>query len=341
MSYAERVTSALPRDAVRNVVLVALVLAIAPVPVLGSSYYEGVLAHMVIFAMFAVALNIVFGQTDQLFLFMGGLAGIGGYGTALLADWTGISPWITLLISALVAALLGLVVSWISARRKFTVVLISILTLNLQLVLVEIYGGARDITRGSTGFPYEYLTFEGVAEAVGISEEVALYYFALLLLVGLLLVYVWLVNSRFGVAFHAIREDDLAASSIGIDVVRYKVVAGTVAAFAFGLVGAVYVQEANYILPADFAFLTVDVIVLIVLIVGGLRTTLGPVVGAAIVVAMEEILVANFTQWRSAIFGLLLIFLFLYFRSGVVPAVADLVENLGALRGEPADEPTG
>jgi len=341
VSYAERVTSALPRDAVRNVVLVALVLAIAPVPVLGSSYYEGVLAHMVIFAMFAVALNIVFGQTDQLFLFMGGLAGIGGYGTALLADWTGISPWITLLISALVAALLGLVVSWISARRKFTVVLISILTLNLQLVLVEIYGGARDITRGSTGFPYEYLTFEGVAEAVGISEEVALYYFALLLLVGLLLVYVWLVNSRFGVAFHAIREDDLAASSIGIDVVRYKVVAGTVAAFAFGLVGAVYVQEANYILPADFAFLTVDVIVLIVLIVGGLRTTLGPVVGAAIVVAMEEILVSNFTQWRSAIFGLLLIFLFLYFRSGVVPAVADLVENLGALRGEPADEPTG
>ena len=340
MSYAERVTSALPRDAVRNVVLVALVLAIAPLPVLGSSYYEGVLGHMVIFAMFAVALNIVFGQTDQLFLFMGGLAGIGGYGTALLADWTGISPWITLLISALVAALLGLVVSWISARRKFTVVLISILTLNLQLVLVEIFGGARDVTGGSTGFPYEYLSFEGAAAAVGVSEDVVLYYFALLLLVGLLLVYVWLVNSRFGVAFHAIREDDLAASSIGIDVVRYKVVAGTVAAFAFGLVGAVYVQEANYILPADFAFLTVDVIVLIVLIVGGLRTTLGPVVGAAIVVAMEEILVSNFTQWRSAIFGLLLIFLFLYFRSGVVPAVADLVENLGALGGEPTDEPT-
>ena len=341
MSYAERVTSALPRDAVRNVVLVALALAVAPLPVLGSSYYEGVLAHMVIFAMFAVALNIVFGQTDQLFLFMGGLAGIGGYGTALLADWTGISPWITLLISALVAALLGLVVSWISARRKFTVVLISILTLNLQLVLVEIYGGARDITGGSTGFPYRYLSFSGIADSAGLSEDVLLYYFALLLLVGLLLVYVWLVNSRFGVAFHAIREDDLAASSIGIDVVRYKVVAGTIAAFAFGLVGAVYVQEARYILPADFSFLTVDVLVLIVLIVGGLRTTLGPVVGAAIVVALEEILVSNFTQWRSAIFGLLLIFLFLYFRSGVVPAVSDLIENLDALRGEPADEPTG
>jgi len=341
VSVATRVTTALPRETVRNVVLVAAVLALAPLPVLGSSYYEGVLAHLVIFAMFAVALNIVFGQTDQLFLFMGGLAGIGGYGTALLADWTGVNPWITLLVAALVAALLGLVVSWISARRKFTVVLISILTLNLQLVLVEIYGGARDITRGSTGFPYDYLSFPGVAEAVGVSEDVVLYYFALVLLVAVLLVYVWLVNSRYGVAFHAIREDDLAASSIGIDVVRYKVVAGTVAAFVFGLVGAVYVQEANYILPADFSFLTVDVLVLIVLIVGGLRTTLGPVVGAAIVVAMEEILVANFTQWRSAIFGLLLIFLFLYFRSGVVPALADLVDSVGALRGEPGDEPSG
>lgn len=330
MSPLAEVRNVLPRTAVRNVAAVAVVLAIAPLPVLGSSYYEGVLAHMVIVGMFAVALNIVFGQTDQLFLFMGGLAGIGGYGTALLTNWTGVTPWLTLLVASVFAALVGLLVSWISARRNFTVVLISILTLNLQLVFVEFYGGARNITGGSTGFPYSYLTFESVAETLGVSDEVILYYFALLILVALLYLYVWLVNSRFGVAFHAIREDELAAASIGVDVVRYKVIAGTLAAFVFGFVGAFYAQEAGYILPSAFSFLTVDVLILIVLIVGGLRTTLGPVVGAVIVVAIEEALATYLTQWRTAMFGALLIFLFLYFRSGVVPFVGDLPRTVGA-----------
>lgn len=332
MSVAGAVGAVLPREEVRNIGLVAVLLALAPIPVLGSSYYEGVLAHLVIVAMFAVALNIVFGQTDQLFLFMGGLAGIGGYGTALLADWTGVTPWITFLVAALVAGLVGLLVSWISAKRNFTVVLISILTLNLQLVLSEVFSGARNVTGGSTGFPYDYLSFAPVAEAVGVHDDIVLYYFALLLLVGLLLLYLWLVNSRFGVAFHAIREDELAAASIGVDVVRYKVVAGTLAAFVFGLVGTVYIQEAGYILPRDYTFLTVDVLVLIVLIVGGLRTTLGPVVGAAIVVAIEQYLAQNFTDWRTAIFGMLLIFLFLYFRSGVVPFVGEAPAKVRAAR---------
>ena len=332
MSTVENLQEVLPRAEIRNVVAVAVVLALAPLPVLGSTYYEGVLAHMVIVAMFAVALNIVFGQTDQLFLFMGGLAGIGGYGTALLTDWTGVNPWITLFVAAVVAGLVGLLVSWISARRNFTVVLISILTLNLQLVFTEFYSGARDITGGSTGFPYDYLSFESIADSVGLSTDVVLYYFALVVLVALLFLYVWLVHTKFGVAFNAIREDELAAASIGVDVVRYKVIAGTIAAFVFGFVGAFYAQEAGYILPSAFSFLVVDVLILIVLIVGGLRTTLGPVVGAVIVVAIEQVLATYLTQWRTAVFGALLIFLFLYFRSGIVPFLADVPEKARRVR---------
>lgn len=327
MSPLENFRAVIPRSEVRNIIAVVIVLAIAPLPVLGSTYYEGVLAHMVVVGMLAVALNIVFGQTDQLFLFMGGLAGVGGYGTALLTDWTGINPWVTLFIASAVAGLIGLLVSWISARRNFTVVLISILTLNLQLVFVEFYSGARSITGGSTGFPYHYLSFESIADTVGVSSDLALYYFVLLILTLLLLLYVWLVHSKFGVAFHAIREDELAAASIGIDVVRYKVIAGTVAAFLFGFVGAFYAQEAGFILPSAFSFLTVDVLILIVLIVGGLRTTLGPIVGAVIVVAIEQVLATYLSDWRTAVFGALLIFLFLYFRSGVVPFMADLPER--------------
>lgn len=328
--------SVLPRDQVRNIVLVAAVLALAPIPVLGSSYYENILARFLLVAMFAIALNVVFGQTDQLFLFMGALAGIGAYTTALLADALGVSAWLTLLVGAILAGLIGLLVSWVSARRNFSVVLISILTLNLQLVFSEIFVGARDITNGSTGFPYHYFSLVPIAQAVGVDGKVVLYYLSLVLLVALLLGYVWLVESKYGVAFQTIREDSLAAASIGVDVVRYKVIAGFLGAFVFGFVGPFYARQAAYILPSAFSFLTVDVIVLIVLIVGGLRTTLGPVVGAAIVVAIEEILGATITDWRTAIFGLLLIFLFLYFREGVVRAVSDVLVQFGVIgRGGP------
>ncbi|UIP01502.1 branched-chain amino acid ABC transporter permease (plasmid) [Halobaculum sp. CBA1158] len=331
--------NALPRGELGRVGLVTALLAIAPLPVLGSSYYESILAHLVVVAMFGVALNIVFGQTDQLFLFMGGLAGVGGYGTAIMADEFGVTAWLTLPIAAFIAGLIGVAVSWVSAKRKFTVVLISILTLNLQIVLSEVFVGARGLTGGSTGFPYRYFSLDTIAGPIGVGEKLVLYYVLLVLLFALLVLYVWLVNSRFGVAFAAIREDEVAASSIGVDVVRYKVIAGFIAAFVFGFVGAFYAREAAYILPGSFAFLTVDVLVLIVLIVGGLRTTLGPVVGAGIVVALEEVLVQSFTDWREPIFGLMLIFLFLYFRSGVVPVLDDLVERYAPWNDGDADPP--
>ncbi|MDS0295512.1 branched-chain amino acid ABC transporter permease [Halogeometricum luteum] len=315
----------------RNVAVVAALFAVAPLAVLGSSYYESVLAHLLLIALFAVALNIVFGHTDQLFLFVGGLAGVGAYGTALLADALSVSAWVTLPVAALVCGLIGLLVSYVSAKRKFTVVLISILTLNLQLVFSEVFVGARDLTGGSTGFPYEYFELGVVAEAIGVEEKLVLYYLVLLLLVATLGVYLRLVHSKYGVAFDAIREDEIAAESIGIDVVRYKTIAGFVAAFLIGLTGAFFARESGYILPGGFTFLAVDVVVLIVLVVGGLRTTLGPIVGAVIVVGIEEFLSSaqSLQSWQSAIFGALLIVLFLYFRRGVVRSVRDALDDAG------------
>ena len=328
----------LPRHELRKIALVTALLAVAPLPVFQSGYYLGVLAHFILLALLAVSLNIVFGETDQLFLFMGGLAGIGAYGTALLSDWVGISAWLTFPVAALFAGIVGMGVSWVSARRKFTVVLISILTLNLQLVISEALVGARDITGGSTGFSYDYFSLEPVAEAAGLNETFVLYYILLVLLVAVLLLYVALVNSRYGVAFDAIRQDEIAASSIGVDVVHYKVVAGFLGAFLFGVIGSFYALEAGYILPSAFAFKTVDVLVLIVLIVGGLRTTIGPVVGASIIVAIEEILGTTLTEWRAAIFGLLLIFLFLYFRNGVIPAADSFLARFGVDFGASAED---
>lgn len=305
----------------------AAVLCVLPLFVLDSSYYVDLLDHFLLFALFALALNLVFGHTDQLFLFVGGLAGVGAYTTAILADTFGVTAWLTLLAGVALAGVIGGLVSWISARLRFTVVLISILTLNLQLALNQFFVGARSITGGTTGIPFAGLELDAVGELVGVSDNVVLYYLLVVVLVFGLLFYSRLIDGKYGLAFDAIREDEVAAESIGINVVRYKTIAGVVSAMLIGLVGVLSAQYQQFILPSQFAFARVDVIVLIMLIVGGLRTTFGPVYGAAIIVIIEEAL-QGIGGWRTAVFGALLIVLFLYFRRGVVPAAYETFEGV-------------
>ncbi len=289
------------------------------------TYISRLFILTLVFATLAMSLNIVFGHTDQLFLFVGALTGIGAYGTALTADALGVSPWATLLVGALIAGVLGMTVCYVAARRRFTVILIAILTLALQLAIIEAFVGARDITGGSTGFAFSGLGLVSVQEALGLHEHVVLYYLILTLFAGVLLLYRYLRTSKYGMAFDAIRQDEIAAEAVGVNVVRYKTIAGFISAFIIGLVGPMYAQLESLVLPGMFAFNVIDVLVLIILVIGGMRTTLGPIVGAAAIIYINEELQAA-GQWRTVLFGLLLIVLFLYFRQGIVP-YADRILN--------------
>ncbi|MDR5673857.1 branched-chain amino acid ABC transporter permease [Halalkaliarchaeum sp. AArc-GB] len=276
-----------------------------------SGYLLRVFTIVVVFALFTVALNIVFGHTDQLFLFVGGLAGMGAYTTVIAANSIGTTPWITLPLGVAIAGMIGGTVSYVAAKRKFTVILIAIFTLALQLSIMELLTGARGLTGGSVGMP---------VQGVGIQSDIQFYYLFVAVLIGFLVVYARMIDSRYGLAFETIRQEELAAEATGVDVVRYKVIAGTVGSLMIGFAGAVYAFWAGYISPGTFSFLSIDVLVLIMLTLGGMRTLSGPVIGAIAVVSIEEIL-ASYPQWRLVIFGTLLIVLYLNFRQGIVPNV--------------------
>lgn len=302
------------------------VLAVLPLVVVeaGQTYQARLLVLFLIFALFAIALDIVFGQTDQLFLFVGSLAGIGAYTTALLADATAVTAWVFLPVGALVAGSLGFLVSYVAARRNMTIIVIAILTLSLQLAINEFFVGARSITGGSTGFIFRGLQPDPLVDLLGISPRVATYYVVLVLLAAVLVLYRRLMRSRYGLAFKAIRQDEVAAESVGINVLRYKVIAGFTAAVIIGLAGAMYAQTQGRVIPGMFEFQRVDVIVLIMLVLGGMRTLYGPIFGAAVIIYINESLqVAG--RWRTAIFGGLLVVLFLYFRAGIVPKAGEVL----------------
>lgn len=307
---------------------VAVLLALVPVIFFQEdvTYIMRLFVLMLIFALLAMALNIVFGHTDQLLLFIGALMGVGAYTTALTAESLGVTPWLTLLPSAIVVGLIGLFVCYVAARRQFTLIVIAILTLALQFAFIQVFVGARSITGGSTGFRFAGLDIEPVQEALGVHQYVVLYYVLLVISVAVFALYRWMMDSKYGIAFEAIRQDEVAAEAAGIDVVKYKSIAGFVSTFIIGFVGPFYAQVDGYILPSMFEFGTIDVLVLIVLVIGGMRTMLGPLVGAGLMIYINEEL-QQFGQWRTVIFGALLIFLFLYFRQGIVPYVENLLQD--------------
>ena len=307
------------------------ILAVAPFIIVGpgATFRARLLLTVLIFACFAIALDIVFGQTDQLFLFLGALAGVGAYSVAGVTDWMGISPWIVLPFAALVAGLIGLTVSYVASRRRMTIIVIAILTLSLQLVSEVVFDSWISLTGGTTGIFFDGLEIPfliGLFDSIfdpRVGGRIATYYFLLFGLVIIVLLYRHMMRSKYGLAYRAIRQDEIAAESVGINVIKYKVIAGFSAAFIVGAVGPFYAQSEAVVTPSLFTFVRVDVIVLIMLVLGGMRTLTGPIIGAAFVVYLNELL--RFAErWTTAIFGFLLIILFLYFREGVIPKGREL-----------------
>jgi branched-chain amino acid transport system permease protein len=314
-------------DAVTAVVTLAI-LALVPLYVIetGGTYRARLIELFLVFAIIAMGLNIVFAHTDQLFLFSGALAGISTYTTVVLLDAVGTPIWVLVPVGALVAGLIGALVSYVASRLEMTIIVIAILTLSLQLVAEEYFEGARDVTGGTTGLRFDDLQLTAVEEALGASSQIVNYYLMLLVLAGSFVLYSRMMRSRYGLAFDAIRQDRVAAEAVGINVTRYKVIAAFTGAALIGLVGPFYATAQGRVTPSDFAFLNVDVFVLIVIVLGGMRTMLGPVVGSGLLILINEELDV-FGQWELSVFGLLLIGLFLYFSDGVVPFLADVART--------------
>jgi branched-chain amino acid transport system permease protein len=139
-----------------------------------------------------------------------------------------------------------------------------------------------------------------------------------------LVVFRALERSHIGWAFRALRDSELAAELAGVDVARYRIYAGVIGSAMLGITGAVYAYSDGFISPSTFAFGHVDVRVLVMLAFGGLGTLLGPVVGTVVFAVLDELLI-DFGQLQTVVYGLLIIGLFLGFKRGVVPAVADLL----------------
>ena len=296
------------------IAITGLLLALVPLRYSDSRTMMGVIISGMLFAAYTVAFNVIFGSTGQLFLCVGALAGLGGYTSAILSDRVGIPMVVSIALAGVGAAVIGGALSWIAVSRSLDVIFTGIVTLTFSLAFDNLLLGRRDLTGGETGLVIE------AGSDTWLGEQVAPYYALLALVLVYLVLYRLLQRSHIGWAFRALRTDEIAAELAGVDVKRYRVLAGVIGSAMLGVAGAVYSHSEGFIAPSTFAFGQVDVRVLVMLAFGGIGSLLGPIVGAVTFTALDEWLV-SFNELRLVIYGAVIIVLFLGFQRGVVPTL--------------------
>ncbi len=291
----------------RNLLVLALVLlCLAPYVV-----YPLFLIKLMCFALLAASLNLWIGYVVLLSFGHAMFYGASSYITGHVLKTWGVDGVVGLLAGVAVAALLGFVTGLLAIRRQgiyFSMITLAFAQMVYFMALRMPFTGGED---GLQGVPRP--TFLGV---VPTDNNLAMYYVALVLVgFGFWLVY-RTVYSPFGQVLRSIRDNEPRALSLGYQVNRYKLIAFTLSAALAGLAGSTKVMAFQLASLADVGWATSGE-ALLICIVGGLQTLLGPVVGALVIVSMEHYL-ASFAEWVLIIQGLVFVVVVMLFRKGLV-----------------------
>ncbi|MCH8129436.1 MAG: branched-chain amino acid ABC transporter permease [Acidobacteria bacterium] len=308
------------------IALTAAALALVPLWLSDSDFRMGLALEGLLFTAYAIAFNLIFGSTKQLFLCVGALAGVGGYTAAILADRVGLPMLLALVLAAGAAAVTGGLFSWVAVRRSLDVIFTGIITLTFSLAFQNLILGQRNLTGGETGL----LVDTGAGTIL--REPVPAYYVFLGIVVTYLVVFRLLQRSHVGWAFRALRDDEVAAELAGVNVPRYRIYAGLVGSGMLGLAGAFFAFTEGFISASTFSFGHVDIRVLVMVVFGGLGTLLGPVLGATVFSVIDEVLI-GVGQLRQVVYGLVVIAFFVGFKHGLVPAIETLVRTIAGRMG--------
>jgi branched-chain amino acid transport system permease protein len=303
------------------ILVVGAVLALVPLLLGDSRVLMGVAVLGQAFICYVIGFNVIFGSTGQLFLCVGALAGVGGFGATLLADNVGLPIVVSILLATLAATLTGGLLSYVAVRRSLGVIFTGIVTLIFSLSFDALLLGLSNLTGGDTG-----RLIDSGADTF-LRARIPPYYLMLALVLVFLLIHGLLRRSHIGWAFRALRDDEVAAELAGVDVARYRVYGALIGAAMLGLAGSTYAFTEGRISPTTFGFGHVDVVVLVMLAFGGIGTLFGPIIGAVTFTIVDEILI-DFGQLRQMAYGILIIVLFLWLPRGVIPTMASLWRHL-------------
>lgn len=304
--------------------------AVAVFPlIIHSDYYQ----HLIIIALMWVVIgsswNLLAGYTGQVSFGHAMFFGTGAYTAGIFVTKFEISAWWGMMFGGITAMILALVVGWICFRLR-----------GPYFALATLAGG--EIFR-LIATNWESLT-EGMVGILIIQtfrSKLPYYYIALALAASCVYVIYIIMKSKWGYYFLSIREDQDAAESLGINTVLYKNISLLVSAFFTGMAGAFYMNYMAFIDPeVVFSLHFISIMAILVGIVGGVATIMGPAVGAFVMVGVQELFRSSFfgmapkyvSKAHALVFGLLVIFVIMFLANGIVGDWAKIKRSIFRLK---------
>jgi branched-chain amino acid transport system permease protein len=278
--------------------------------VVRSEYILNVAVLCGIYIILTSGLNITNGYTGLFSFGHAAFYGIGAYTAGILATRYGAPFWLTLPLGGMVAGAFGLAIALPTLRLRG--IFLALITIGFQEIVFLVTLNWVALTRGPMGIPG--IPPPAIMGYVFHGNH-SYYYLILAMVVLMLFLISRIIDSRLGRAFVAIREDEVAAQSVGIAIFPTKVLSFVIATVLAGLAGAFFAHHARFI-SADSFRLDETFVILTMLIVGGMGTLIGPVIGAAFLVILPEI--SRFLmEYRELVYGLILIGVILFRPEGI------------------------
>lgn len=305
--------SSLPARKLAFYAVVLIFLAVLPLVAPGYwIFFAGLLGVNIIATH---GLNIMMGFTGLLSLGHAAFVGVGAYTVAILQTYFGMPFWVTIPLAGVMAAIIGVAFGLPSLRIRGLYLVIA--TLAAQFILHFVFVHWQSVTNGDVGLPVAPASVFGYP----LNNEVRVYYLILIFVVASTWFAHNVIKSRVGRAFIAIRERDLTAQVLGVEIVRYKLLAFALGSFYAGIAGALLAYFNRFVNPEQFGVL-LSVFFLSSVIVGGMGSILGAILGAAFMTLLPEVLRGTalligtnlgfdlgtvLTPMRETVFGLLMV----------------------------------
>ena len=283
-----------------------------------ATYYLGLVVEVLVFALFAMSLDLLIGYTGMASLGHAAYFGVAAYATGLLAAKLGWSVWLVLPISMGAAAITALLFGLLALRTRGSYFLM--ITLALSQVVWGLAFGWRSLTGGDDGLPN--IPRPSIGPYLSLVADRPFYYFVLLLVGVAAALLVAIVSSPFGYALRGIRESETRMLALGYNVKAYRLVAFVLAATFAGVAGSLYVYYTRFVSPNYIEVLR-SAEVLLMVILGGAGTLIGPAIGAAIIVLLENIVSAYTERWLLVV-GIIYVLVALCAPSGLIGLAREL-----------------
>lgn len=291
-----------------EIILIVLLI----LPLLAPAFYVYILALIFVTALLAMSLNLALGYGGIYQFHHAVFYGVGAYTIALMITRFALPAWLGFIAGPLIAALTGLLIGWFCVR--LTRLYFGMLQISLGSLIWVIVYRWYDFTGGDNGI-------HDIPMPSILSSLNGAYYFILAIVVICLIAMYLVVKSPFGATLQAIRDNPQRCEAVGVNVRRHQLIAIVIAAFFAGVAGVLFVGLERSVFPG-MLFWVLSLEIFIMCLLGGWFTFAGPVLGAAIIVALR-IFASRYTDYWTLILGIILILLILFLPEGVMGFVME------------------